>query len=155
MIKNGEINKDYMEKDAVKILADAGINVGSSIRLITFVVDSKSHPLVQHKQLMPVLPIVLVDNFDQAVAMAIRVEHGFGHTAMIHSNDIDNITTFSQALDTTTVIVNGRSQLMAVENERGGTAWTIAGATGEGCTTPGSYTRQRRLIIKEAMNFIK
>ncbi len=155
VVKDGEINKDYMGKDASKILADAGINVDPSERLAVFVADSESHPLVQHEQLMPVLPIILVDNFKQAVEIACRVEHGYGHTAMIHSKNIDNITTFGQAIDTTNFIVNARAQAMAIENERGGTSWTIAGATGEGNTTPKDYTRQRVMIISGSMNFVK
>jgi len=44
---------------------------------------------------------------------------------------------------------------MAASNEKGGTAWTIAGATGEGNTTPRSYTRQRVMYVSGAMNFVK
>lgn len=155
VVKDGEINKDYMGKDASKILADAGINADPGTRLAVFIADSESHPLVQHEQLMPVLPIILVDNFKQAVEIACRVEHGYGHTAMIHSKNIDNITSFGQAINTTNFIVNARAQAMAIENERGGTSWTIAGATGEGNTTPRDYTRQRIMIISGSMNFVK
>jgi hypothetical protein len=44
---------------------------------------------------------------------------------------------------------------MAAENSKGGTAWTIAGATGEGNTTPRSYTKERRIYVSGAMNFVK
>ncbi len=155
VIKDGEINKDYMGKDAAKILADAGIDAGPDIRLAVFVADSESHPLVQHEQLMPVLPIVLVDSFKEAVEIACRVEHGYGHTAMIHSKNIDNITSFGQVIDTSNFIVNARSQAMAVKNEHGGASWTIAGATGEGNTTPKDYTKERIMIISGSMNFVK
>lgn len=155
VVKNGEINKDYIGKDAAKILANVGIRVTPSIRLAVFVANDQSHPLVQLEQLMPILPILIVDDFGQAVEVARRVEHGFGHTAMIHSKNIDNITAFSQIMNTTAIIVNARSQAMAVEIERGGTTWTMAGATGEGCTTPSSYTRERRMVIAESMNFVR
>ncbi len=155
VVKDGEINKDYMGKDATKILADAGIDAGPDIRLAVFVADSESHPMVQHEQLMPVLPIILVDSFKEAVEIACRVEHGYGHTAMIHSKNIDNITSFGQAIDTSNFIVNARAQAMAIENERGGTSWTIAGATGEGNTTPKDYTKERIMIISRSMNFVK
>ncbi len=155
VVKDGEINKDYMGKDATKILADAGIDAGPDIRLAVFVADSESHPMVQHEQLMPVLPIILVDSFKEAVEIACRVEHGYGHTAMIHSKNIDNITSYGQAIDTSNFIVNARAQAMAIENERGGTSWTIAGATGEGNTTPKDYTKERIMIISRSMNFVK
>lgn len=155
VVKDGDINKDYIGKDAVKILGDAGIDCDKDTMLAVFVADSESHPIIQHEQLMPVLPILLVDSFEEAMAAALRVEHGFGHTAMIHSKDIDRITSFGQMINTTNLIVNARSQIMAASNEKGGTAWTIAGATGEGNTTPRSFTRQRTMYISGAMNFVK
>lgn len=155
VVKDGEINKDYIGKDASKILTDAGINADPGTRLVVFVVDSESHPIIQHEQLMPVLPILLVDSFEEAMAAAVRIEHGFGHTAMIHSKDIDRITRFGQIIDTTNLIVNARSQAMAADKSKGGTAWTIAGATGEGNTTPRSYTKERRMYVSGAMNFVK
>ena len=155
VIKDGEINKDYIGKDASKILADAGINCDPSKRLAVFVADSEQHPMIQHEQLMPVLPIFLVDSFEEAMAVAVRCEHRFGHTAMIHSKDIDRITRFGQLIGTTNFIVNARSQTMAASLEKGGTAWTIAGATGEGNTTPMTYTRQRVMYVSGAMNFVK
>jgi len=113
VVKGGEINKDYIGKDAAKILKDAGIDCDPSIRLAVFVADTEDHPMIQHEQLMPVLPIFLVDNFEEAMAVALRCEHGFGHTAMIHSKDIDRITRFGQLIGTTNYIVNARSQAMA------------------------------------------
>ncbi len=104
---------------------------------------------------MPILPIVVVDSFDEAINVAVRVEHGFRHTAMIHSNDIGRITRFGQAINTTAFIVNGPSQSVAADITKGGTAWTVAGATGEGNTTPRTFTRQIRLVINNAMNFVK
>lgn len=155
IIKDGKINKDYIGKDAAMILGDAGVNCDPGIRLAVFVTDQESHPVIQHEQLMPVLPILLVDSFKEAMAVALRIEHGFGHTAMIHSKDIGRITRFGQMIDTTNFIVNARSQAMAAEKVKGGTAWTIAGATGEGNTTPRSYTKERRMYVSGAMNFIK
>ena len=155
IVKDGEINKDYIGKDAAKILSDAGINCDPGIRLAVFVTDQESHPVIQHEQLMPVLPILLVDSIEEAMAAAVRIEHGFGHTAMIHSKDIDRITRFGQMINTTNFIVNARSQAMAADNAKGGTAWTIAGATGEGNTVPRSYTRERRMYVSGSMNFVK
>ena len=155
VLKNGEINKEYMGKDASVILGDAGVSVDPDIRLAVFVASGESCPIVQHEQLMPVLPIVVVDTFEQAVDVAVRVEHGFKHTALIHSSNLDRITKFAQAIGTTTLIVNGRSSSMGVDLSKGGTSWTIAGATGEGCTTPSSFTRERRLVINNSMNFVK
>jgi len=102
-----------------------------------------------------VLPIVIVDSFEEAVKVAVRVEHGFRHTAIIHSKDIGRITKFGQEINCTILVVNGPSHSLAVGVSKGGTTWTIAGATGEGTTSPKSFTRMRRLVINNAMNFVK
>jgi len=152
--KDGEIVKGYIGKNCDLILRDAGISADPSVRLAVFV-TKEDHPIVQHEQMMPILPIIVVDTFDEAVAVAVRVEHGFRHTAIIHSNDIARITKFGQAIGTTAYVVNGPSQSVAVDTTKGGTAWTIAGATGEGNTSPKTFTRQRNLVVNNAMNFVK
>ena len=154
VVKEGEIDKNYMGKDLDLILKDAGINVSSDMRLAVFLTD-ESNPMVQHEQLMPIVPIVAVNTFDEAVDMACRVEHGFRHSASVHSKNIDNITKFSQAIKTTGFVVNAGSQAVAVKPVYGGTAWTIAGATGEGYATPSTFTRFRKIFINDGMNFSK
>ncbi len=154
VVKDNEIVKSYMGKDCAVILKDAGIDVNPQTRLAVFVTD-KDNPIVVHEQLMPILPIVPVDTFEQAVSLAIEVEHGFKHTAIIHSNNIERITRFAQALNTTYVVVNGPSQALAADVYKGGTTWTIAGATGEGVTTPATFTRERRLVLNNTLNFVK
>ena len=154
VVKDGEIVKGYMGKDCDVILKAAGIAVDPSIRLAVFI-TGEDHPIVQHEQLMPVLPIVVVDSFDEAVGVAVRVEHDFKHTAIIHSNNIGRITKFAQAINTTFVVVNGPSQALAGEVYKGGTTWTIAGATGEGVTSPRTFVRERRLVVNGGMNFVK
>ncbi|MBN1299040.1 MAG: aldehyde dehydrogenase [Actinobacteria bacterium] len=154
VVKDGEIVKSYMGKDCSVILQAAGISVDPATRLAVFV-TTEDHPIVQHEQLMPILPIVAVNTFEEAVNVALRVEHNFKHTAVIHSNNIERITKFAQTLNTTYVIVNGPSQALAGEIYRGGTTWTIAGATGEGVTSPRVFVRERRLVVSGGMNFVK
>lgn len=155
VIKNNAVDKKLMGKDCSIILKQAGINAKDDLRLAVFVATDEMHPLVQHEQLMPILPMVIVDTFEEGVRMAVRVEHNFKHTAMIHSANIERITYFAQEINTTTVQVNGSALRTGGDLNNGGTSWTIAGATGEGCTTPKSFTRQRRLSIYGSMNFVK
>ncbi len=155
VVKDGEIVKELMGKDCPVILGKAGIDVASSVKLAVFVTDSESHPLVQHEQLMPIVPILVADTFEQAEGIALRVEHGFMHTAMVHSKDLDRITCFGQKINTTNYIVNGASQRSAGTMVEGGTSWTLAGSTGEGHTTPSTFTRQRKITMYRSMNFVK
>ena len=41
--------------------------------------------------MMPILPIVRVNNIDQAIDLAVEAEHGKRHTAHMHSKNIDNL----------------------------------------------------------------
>jgi propionaldehyde dehydrogenase len=154
VVKDGEIVKSYMGKNCQVILKDAGITIGENIRLAVFIAQ-RDHPMVVHEQLMPVLPVVIVDSFEEALALAVEVEHNFKHTSVIHSNDINRITQFAQTINTTFTVVNGPSSALAGDVYKGGTTWTIAGATGEGVTTPQTFTRERRLVINGGMNFVK
>ena len=60
------INKDWVGRDAKKILAQIGINVGDDIRCIICETEF-SQAFVQTELMMPILPIVRVDTFDEAV----------------------------------------------------------------------------------------
>ena len=50
------------------------------------------HSLVWTEQMMPVMPVVRVQNVDEGIALAVRAEHGFRHTASVYSNDVSVIT---------------------------------------------------------------
>ncbi len=42
-----------------------------------------------------------VKNLEEGVARSLEAEHGYKHTAIIHSHDIKAMTTMGRALDTT------------------------------------------------------
>jgi propionaldehyde dehydrogenase len=46
---------------------------------------------------MPILPIVRTTNLEQAITYAVEAEHNNKHTAMIHSQNIQNITKFANS----------------------------------------------------------
>jgi len=152
-VVNGQLNREFVGKDAAVILRAAGIKAGDGVRLIIMQVPM-THPLVEHEQLMPVLPIVRVKDFASAVAVAVEVEHGFGHTAVIHSHNLDHITEFAQAINTTIFVVNGPSYAGVGVDGEGPCTMTVAGPTGEGVTTPRSFTRQRRFSTSRSLNYV-
>lgn len=144
--KDGQINHHYVGKNASFILRELGIEVGDELRTIIIEVPAE-HPLVKIEQMMPVLPLVRVPNFETAVRLAVEVEQGCGHTAMIHSQNVDHITRYARVINTTFVVANAPSSAgLAVEGE-GVYSHTIASPTGEGVATPRTYTRERRLAI--------
>lgn len=140
------VNKKYVGKDAMIIAKDAGVSAPSGTRLL-FGETNFDHPLVQHEQLMPVLPIVRVKDWEEAMDFAIKAEHGFHHTAIMHSTNIERLMVVSKLINTTIFIENGTSLSgLGVEGE-GYTSMTIAGPTGEGVTGPWSFVRQRRYVL--------
>ena len=46
--------------------------------------------------MMPILPIVRVDTFDEAVEMAVKAEHGNRHSAHLHSKNVDHMTQYAK-----------------------------------------------------------
>ena len=62
---------------------DIGLNIPDSTRLLLCEVGI-DHPLVWTEQLMPVMPLVRVKDVDTAIELAVEVEHGFRHTAIMH-----------------------------------------------------------------------
>jgi propionaldehyde dehydrogenase len=140
------INRKYIGKDATLIAQDAGVSVPSSTRLLFCEVNFE-HPLVQHEQLMPVLPIVRVKDWNQALEYAIKAEHGFHHTAIMHSENVERVLLVSRLLNTAIFVENGASLAGLGVDGEGFTTMTIAGPTGEGVTAPWTFVKQRRYVL--------
>jgi aldehyde dehydrogenase len=86
----------------------AGVNVPAGTQLL-FAETDANHPFVQEEQMMPMLPIVRVKSVEEGIAKSLQSEHGYKHTAIIHSHDVENITAMARALDTTLFVKNGPS----------------------------------------------
>lgn len=139
------VSKKWVGKDAEAFLNQ--INVfGQNTKLLICEVDF-DHPFVQLEQLMPILPIVRVKDLDEAIEKAVAAEHGNRHTAVIHSKNIDHITRFARAIETTIFVANGSSLAGVGFGGEGYTTMTIAGPTGEGVTSAKTFTRQRRTAL--------
>jgi propionaldehyde dehydrogenase len=139
------VNKKYVGKNATIIAKDAGVSVPEETRLL-FSETEFNHPLVQHEQLMPVLPIVRVRDWKEAMELAIKAEHGFHHTAIMHSTNIERLMLASKLINTSIFVENGTSLSGLGVDGEGYTSMTIAGPTGEGVTGPWSFMRQRRYV---------
>lgn len=145
---------DLIGKDASFILSKAGINAPENMRL-ALLECPQEHPLVQLEQLLPVLPFVRADNFEIALEMAAQVEHGFKHTSIIHSNDVNRITRFARRLQTDITVANASSGAGLAVGGEGHYSHTIASPTGEGICTPRTYTREQRTVIVGALRTVR
>ena len=155
--KTGVINKtvsrDCVGRDAKVLLAKIGIKVGDEVRCIICETEF-DHLFVQHELMMPILPIVRVKNIDEAIDLAVKAEHGCRHTAHMHSKNIDNLTRFARAVETTIFVKNAPSYAGIGFGGEGHTTFTIAGPTGEGITSARSFTRYRRCVMSDNFRII-
>lgn len=154
VILDGEgVNKAFVGKDAGVIGATIGLRHGQDLRLLLCEVDEQ-HPFVQHELLMPVLPLVRVPDVATAMATAVRVEHGFHHTATMHSTNIDNMAAFARVCNCSIFVKNDACLAGLGLGGEGYTSFTIASPTGEGLTTAIHFTRERRCTLKDSFRFV-
>ncbi len=145
------VNKDLVGQDAAVLGRHAGVEVPKGTQLL-FGETGDDHPFVEHEQMMPFVPFVRVPNTDRAIELARKSEHGYGHTAVLHSRDTSVMQKMGRIMDCTIFAINGPST--ASLGGEGVPSFSIAGPTGEGVTTPLTFTRQRRTAIVGSMRFI-
>ena len=154
VIQGDHANKDWIGKDASKIAEAAGIRGhGKDLRVLIGECDEQ-HPFVQHELLMPVIGFVRAKDAPDAIAMAVRVEHGFHHTATMQSTNIDNMTAMARVCNCSIFVKNDASYAGLGLGGEGYTSFTIASPTGEGLTTAVHFTRERRCTLKESFRFV-
>ena len=138
------VKRDFIGKDAAVLAEAAGVRVPAGTDLL-FGETAEDHPFVQEEQMMPFLPVVRVRDVEAAIRASVRAEHGYRHTAVIHSRNLDNATKMARAMNATLFVQNG--PCFASLNAPSYLSHSIATPTGEGVTTPMTFTRQRRIVI--------
>ncbi len=147
------VSRHCVGRDAAVLLDKIGVKVGSEIRCIICETDFM-HDFVQHELMMPILPIVRVDTIEEAIELAVKAEHGNRHTAHMHSKNIDHLSSFAKAVETTIFVKNAPSYAGIGFGGEGHTTFTIAGPTGEGITSARSFTRKRRCVMADNFRII-
>ncbi len=147
------LKRDLVGKDPELLAAAAGVRLPGKTELL-FGETEASHAFVQEEQMMPFLPIVRVDDFDAAVEAALQAEHGYRHTAVIHSRDVSRVTKMARAMNVTLFVHNAPSTASLGVNGPGYLSFSIATPTGEGITTPLTFTRERQLTVGGALRFV-
>lgn len=137
------VNKDFIGQDAAALAERIGLKVPADAEIL-FGETDETNPFVPVEQMMPCVPCVRVPDVDTAIALAKKHEHGFKHTAVIHSRNVETITRMGRELDVSLFVQNGPSQASLGIGGEGYLSFSIATPTGEGVTTPLTFTRQRR-----------
>jgi len=135
--------REFLGQDAAVLARGIGKKIPPEVELL-FGETDESNPFVPVEQMMPFLPFVRCRNVDEAIEKARQSEHGFRHTAIIHSTNVTNMTKMGKAMDTTLFVKNGPSMAALGLGGEGYISFSIAGPTGEGVTTPLTFTRERR-----------
>ncbi len=147
------VKKDLVGKDVAVLAKAAGVEAPAGTDLL-FGETVEEHAFVQEEQMMPFVPIVRVKNVDEAIAAAVRAEHGYGHTSIIHTNNLETATRMARAMNTTLFIHNAASPASLGVGGPGYFSHTIATPTGEGITTPLTFTRERQIVVGNALRII-
>lgn len=145
--------KEFIGKDASVLAQAAGVSVPQGTELV-FGETDENHPFVSVEQMMPFVPFVRARCVDHAIAMAKKHEHGFRHTAIIHSRNVHNMTKMGRELDTTLYVKNGPCMAALGLGGEGYLSFSIAGPTGEGVTTPETFTRERRCSMIDELRVV-
>jgi aldehyde dehydrogenase len=147
------VKKELVGKDVAVLAAAASVRVPANTQLL-FGETDEDHPFVVEEQMMPFVPVVRVRDVDAGIAAAVKAEHGYRHTAIMHSQDVENITRMARAMDTTLFVNNAASPASLGVGGPGYFSHTIATPTGEGITTPLTFTRERQMVIGNALRII-
>ena len=151
--KPGVINPKLIGKDASVILGEIGVTPPEGTRLVLAEVPAE-HSLVWTEQMMPVMPVVRVKDVDTAIDLAFRSEHGFRHTASIHSTNVDVITRMARVMNCSIFVANGPNIAGIGADGEGYTSFSIASPTGEGLTRPRTFSRIRRVSVVGALRIV-
>jgi acyl-CoA reductase-like NAD-dependent aldehyde dehydrogenase len=151
--KHADMNKEFIGKNAAILLKEIGVSVGPEVRQIVAEVD-REHPLVWSEQMMPIMPVVRVANADEAIDLAVAAEHGFRHTAVMHSKNLDNLSRMAREMDCSIFVKNGPCLAGLGYGGEGFCSFTIASPTGEGLTGPVSFSRLRRCTLVDSFRIV-
>ncbi len=149
-LAGGKLNRKCVGRDAKTLMKMIGVEVPANIRCIIFE-GPEEHPLIQTELMMPILGIVRAKDFDNAVDIAVRLEHGNRHSAHIHSKNVDHITKYAKAIDTAILVKNGPSYSAIGFGGEGFCTFTIASRTGEGLTSAQVFTKRRRCVMSDSL----
>jgi len=151
--KHADMNKDFIGKDASVLLNEIGIKAGPETRMIIADVP-RDHPAVWSEQMMPLMPIVRVNSADEAIDLAVAAEHGFRHTSVMHSKNLDNLSRMARQINCSIFVKNGPCLAGLGYKGEGFCSFTIASPTGEGITGPRSFSRIRRCVLVDSFRIV-
>lgn len=146
---DGHSRKVFDGRNAKDILESAGIPAAPGVKLVV-VRAAPEHPFVTKELKMPVVPMVCAADFDEAMAVALAIEQGCHHTAMLHSQSIERLNYAARLMQTSVFVKNGPGYAGIGYQMDAPCAFAVATKTGEGTVTARHFGRRRRCFLTEA-----
>lgn len=151
MFEDGHMNKDVVGQSVARIAEMAGVVVPKEAKVILLKASGiGSEDLLCKEKMCPVLSAFEYDTIEDAINIAqtnLDLE-GKGHTASIHSNNIENIELAGNLLTISRLVVNAPSSTTA-----GGSLFNgFAPTTTLGCGTWGNNVISENLDYKHLIN---
>ncbi|MDG3085136.1 aldehyde dehydrogenase EutE [Vibrio hannami] len=141
------VNKNMVGRSPATILEAAGLHVPENEpKLIIFEAD-KDDLFVIEEQLMPVIPVVRVKDFEEGLELSLKIENNLHHTAIMHSQNVSRLNKVAQLMQTSIFVKNGPSYGGIGVGAESFNTFTIATPTGEGTTSARSFARTRRCVL--------
>ena len=150
---HASVNRALVGADPGVLAQHAGATIPAGTQML-FAETDADHLFVQEEQMMPMMPIVSCPDFETAVRLAKQAEHNYRHSAIIHTLDVNHMTYMAKEMDTTIFVKNGASVAGLGLGGEGYLSYSIATTTGEGITTPKTFTRVRRCVLVENLRII-
>ncbi len=147
------MNRKLVGRNASVLAKSIDIDIDDEKRFLIGETES-DHIFVRAEQLMPFLPIVRVKDVDEGIQLAVKYEHGFRHSALMHSLNLKNLDKMAKLSKVTIFVKNGPSYSGLGVGGQGTTSYTIAGTTGEGITTAKTFTRKRRCVLVDYFRIV-
>lgn len=147
------MNKDFVGKDATVLAGLIGKRVPSTTHLLVAETD-KAHPFAVLECLTPVIPLIRCPDIDTAIDWAVELEHGFKHTAVMHSKNLDHLHRMAVEINCSIFVKNGPNLAGLGFGGEGPTAMTISTPTGEGPTSARTFVRRRRCVLVDHFRIV-
>jgi aldehyde dehydrogenase len=147
------MNKDYVGKDPAALAGLIGKWVPEGTRLLVSE-TGKEHPFAFLELLTPVIPLIRCPDVNTAIDWAVELEHGFRHTACMHSKNLDALHRMAVAINCSIFVKNGPNLAGLGFGGEGPTAMTISTPTGEGPTSARTFVRRRRCVLVDYFRIV-
>ncbi len=139
------VNRNLIGKNASVIAKAIGIEVGNDVRLLWALVD-EDNDFMWTEQLMPILPFAVTGDIKRTIGLAVEMEGGNGHTAIMHSLNIESLTEMARKSACSIFVKNGPSY-MGLGMGEGYATLSIATPTGDGLVKARNFTRPLRCAL--------